>query len=317
MQAACEDADAVVCSLIGAAGYTIARQRGVPCILTQLQPIWPTRAFPASIGWSRQTGRPYPNLLSHLVAEQGLWQMMRPTRGSRRGQVTALPRTPLASPFAHARRRRLPVLLGFSPAVQPPPPDWPDHIHVTGYWFLDPPRWSAPDELAGFLSAGPPPVYVGFASWHNDTQTSHVIRAALRQAGLRGVVLGDTRRDTSTEEVLVVDEVPHAWLFPQMAAVVHHGGAGTTAVGLRAGVPTVVCSFIGDQSYWGSRVHALGAGPPPIPIRHLTADRLAQALGHATRDPSFRARAAALGGQIRAEDGVARAVKLITAHLSG
>ena len=109
----------------------------------------------------------------------------------------------------------------------------------------------------------------------------------------------------------VVGDVPHGWLFPQMAAVVHHGGAGTTAAGLRAGLPTVVCPFFADQPLWGRRVHALGAGPPPIPARRLSAARLAQALTQAVRDPAMRQRAATLGERLRAEDGVGQAAEVI------
>jgi UDP:flavonoid glycosyltransferase YjiC (YdhE family) len=110
-----------------------------------------------------------------------------------------------------------------------------------------------------------------------------------------------------------IDGAPHGWLFPRVAAVVHHGGAGTTAAGLRAGRPTVVCPFAADQPFWGARVHALGAGPPPIPQRRLTADTLAAAIDAAVRDPRMRRTAAALGDAVRAERGVARAVASVTA----
>lgn len=108
-----------------------------------------------------------------------------------------------------------------------------------------------------------------------------------------------------------IDAVPHDWLFPQVAAVVHHGGAGTTAAGLRAGVPSIVIPFMGDQPCWGERVSQLGVGPKPIPRRRLSVEGLAAAIRTATIDPEIRARAAGLGAQIRAEDGVARAVEAV------
>ena len=115
------------------------------------------------------------------------------------------------------------------------------------------------------------------------------------------------------EAVHLVDDVPHAWLFPRMAAVVHHGGAGTTAAGLRAGIPNIVIPFFGDQGFWGQRVLDLGVGPAPIPRKQLSADRLARALEQAVSDPTMRQKASALGARIRAEDGLARSVAVIEA----
>jgi UDP:flavonoid glycosyltransferase YjiC (YdhE family) len=117
--------------------------------------------------------------------------------------------------------------------------------------------------------------------------------------------------DHLPDSVFVVDSVPHAWLFPRVAAVVHHGGAGTTAAGLRAGVPTVIIPFFGDQPFWGARIAELGVGPDPIPRKKLTAERLAQAIRDAVEGEEMRQRAAHLGKSIRSEDGVANAVEII------
>ncbi|MFC7730909.1 glycosyltransferase [Actinomadura keratinilytica] len=141
--------------------------------------------------------------------------------------------------------------------------------------------------------------------------TDRIVRTALRLAGVRGIVQGDP--STSDDDVLAVRDVPHSWLFPQMAAVVHHGGAGTTAAGLRAGVPTVVCPFFGDQPYWAERVTALGAGPRPVPFRTLTVPRLAQAIRQAVQDEDIWRRATALGRRIRTENGLEKACGFIDA----
>jgi sterol 3beta-glucosyltransferase len=118
------------------------------------------------------------------------------------------------------------------------------------------------------------------------------------------------------DSVFLLDEAPHDWLFPQMAAVVHHGGAGTTAAGLRAGKPTVICPFFADQPFWGRRVAVLGAGPQPIPQRRLTAEALGAAIAAAVGERSMRERAQALGEAIRAEDGVGAAVRAVEAYLA-
>src|SRR5262249_31336952 len=166
--------------------------------------------------------------------------------------------------------RRLPILYGYSPAVLPKPPDWDERTHVTGYWFLDHlPDWRPPEGLVDFLRVGPPPVSVGFGSMrsqHPEAVTELVVEA-LARAGQRGILLtgwGGLRGIDRPERVFTVEAVPHDWLFPQVRAAVHHGGAGTAAAALRAGIPSVVVPFFGDQSFWGRRVAALGAGTKPI-----------------------------------------------------
>jgi UDP:flavonoid glycosyltransferase YjiC (YdhE family) len=184
-------------------------------------------------------------------------------------------------------------------------------VHVTGYWFLDrPTSWEPPNCLVEFLAAGPPPVYVRFGGRPSAEAAMATVLEALRRAACRGIVeippegrLTETRSD-----VLVVGSTPHDWLFPQLAAVVHHGGAGTTAAALRAGVPSVVVPEYADQPFWARRVHELGAGPRPIDSRQLSAERLAHAIA-ATRDPKMHRRVNELAACIRSEDGVARAVE--------
>ncbi|MGQ9552632.1 MAG: glycosyltransferase [Anaerolineae bacterium] len=209
------------------------------------------------------------------------------------------------------------ILYGFSPSVIPPPSDWGSDIHVTGYWFLDAADdWAPPPALIEFLEAGPPPVYVGFGSMSNrkPEETADLVLAALARAQQRGVVLSGwsgLQKADLPNSVVMVDSIPFSWLFPRVAAVVHHGGAGTTAAGLRAGVPAVVIPFFADQPFWGQRLVALGVGPAPIPRKKLTVERLAQAIEKAVTDQAMRQRAVALGARIRAEDGVAGAVAVV------
>jgi UDP:flavonoid glycosyltransferase YjiC (YdhE family) len=188
---------------------------------------------------------------------------------------------------------------------------------VTGYWFLDPAAdWTPPSALVEFLATGPPPVYVGFGSMGNQSpeETADLVVQALLQAGQRGIILSGwsgLRTAEKPDSVFMLDSAPFSWLFPRVAAVVHHGGAGTMAAGLRAGVPSIVVPFFGDQPYWGQRVVELGVGPQPIPRRRLTAERLAKAIQQAVSDQPMRQRATELGARIRAEDGVGRAVAIV------
>jgi sterol 3beta-glucosyltransferase len=215
----------------------------------------------------------------------------------------------------------LPFLYGYSPCVVPKPSDWPEWLYVTGYWFLDsPPEWQPPSALVDFLAEGPPPVYIGFGSLidQNAKKVTEMALKVLTRTGHRGILqagwtgLGET---DLPDGVIRIEASPHDWLFPQMAAVVHHGGAGTVAAGLRAGVPSIITPAMADQPFWGQRVAALGVGPSPIPYRHLSVERLAAAIRIATSSRSIKERAAALGQRIQAEEGIARAVEAFHHHL--
>lgn len=213
--------------------------------------------------------------------------------------------------------RDIPVIHAFSEAVLPHPTDWPGTAHTTGYWFLDRDRtWTPPRELADFLQAGDPPVYIGFGSMAGRTpqKLADTVIEALRAAGQRGILAtgwGGLKPEALPDSILKIDSAPHDWLFPRVAAVVHHGGAGTTAAGLRAGNPTVVVPFFGDQPFWGRHVHLLGAGPKPIPKKRITAANLGAAIKKAVTDPGIRENAKATGDQIRRDDGITNAVTII------
>ncbi|MDN3519385.1 glycosyltransferase [Aquisalimonas lutea] len=225
--------------------------------------------------------------------------------------------------FRTAGGAPIPVLHGFSRHVVPVPSDWPTIATTTGYWFL------AQDEHEGvstaieaFLEAGPPPAYIGFGSMTGGftEDLERFIIDALREAGVRGIVAtgrGGAPREAIPGTVLLIDQVPHDRLFPRMAAVVHHGGAGTTAAALRAGTPAVTVPFFGDQFYWGHRVHALGAGCRPIPWKKLTVAAMAAAIREATSDPAMKRRADELGGILGQEDGVGNAVAAVERIVQG
>lgn len=322
--AACRGSDAVVLSNVGIIPgfHQIAEVLGAPYCTALLQPVMPTRRFPSPFTprlprWV--PGRGLYNLASHKLFLRAFAHFFRHVIPMLREEHGLPPMSPRQI-RRDARVADAPVLFGFSPSVIPRPADWPARAHVTGYWFLDAPeRWRPPDELREFLAAGPPPVYVGFGSMVSRDPAAATARVveALGRTGQRGIVLTGSGAFTDEylpDEVLALDSAPHDWLFPRMAAVVHHGGAGTTAAGLRSGVPSIVVPFFADQPHWARTVHDLGVGPRPIPHRGLTADRLTAAIGRALSDEAMRVRAASLGERIRAEDGVARAVEIIGGH---
>jgi len=322
MWQAAQDADFVVQSGTGSGALEVASKRGIPVAFSYVIPFAPTRAFPSFFLPLRfSLGAGY-NYLTHTLIQRVLWSGMGGPTVNRWRTRLGLPAWRSESEMHHyARRLGTPSLYGYSPSVLPKPSDWDDYQHVTGYWFLEAqPDWEPPADLLHFLESGPPPVYVGFGSMsHEDPerQTRLALRA-LELTGQRGVLLtgwGGITRLSAPPNVFFVDNVPHAWLFPRMAAVVHHGGAGTTAAGLRSGVPSIIPAFAGDQVAWADRVVKLGVGPRVPGIKQLTAEKLAQAINTAAYgDSALRARAAALGGKIRAENGITRAVEVIERH---
>jgi sterol 3beta-glucosyltransferase len=317
--AACQGSDLIIGGLGGLfAGLALSEKLGIPFIQAYYFPFTPTREFPNALVPLPPGGLPaWANRLTHSIAQQMLWQNYRAADGQARRQVLHMAPASFWGPFHSLQKEKQTILYGYSPQVIPFPKDWGDFIHVTGYWFLDPPAgWEPPIDLVNFLQSGLPPVYIGFGSMVNrkPRETTDLVLQALARAGQRGVLSagwGGLKKEELPETVFMIGSIPFSWLFPQMAAVVHHGGAGTTSMGLWAGVPAIVTPFMGDQPFWGQRVHALGVGPKPIPHRRLTVDHLVESIHQAVSDTAMRERAARLGECIRAENGVARAVAVI------
>jgi UDP:flavonoid glycosyltransferase YjiC (YdhE family) len=287
---------------VGPLGHTIAEGLVLPCLDVPLQPLLPTREFGPPMLGARSLGALGNRIAGHGVGRALEYVFAGALPAAR--QRLGMPDTRTTT----ARRERQPVLHGFSPLVVPRPGDWPAGADVTGYWWPYDGDARLPPVLRDFLDAGPPPVYVGLgsATVPDPARLSAAVVRALRRAGLRGVVQrGWAGLEAAGDDVLTIDEVPHSALFPRTAAVVHHAGAGTTAAGLRAGVPSVPVPVQFDEGFWAARLVRLGVAPRALPLRGLTADSLAAALTRATRDPAFGRRAAALGARIRAEDGVA------------
>ena len=317
--AACRGMDLVLAGLGGLfSGLSLAEKLGLPLLQAYYIPFTPTGAYPSFLlpklpSWFGGS----LNRLSYHLARQLMWQGFRSADRLARQKVLGLPAAPFWGPYNSDRVHGNPVLYGFSPSVIPPASDWDANTHVTGHWFLDPPGdWTPPPALMEFLRAGPPPVYVGFGSMSNrkPEETADLVVQALTQTQQRAIILSGwsgMQKADLPDSVFMLDSVPFSWLFPRVAAVVHHGGAGTTACGLRAGVPSIITPFFGDQPFWGQRVAELGVGPEPIPFRKLTVERLAQAVHTAVTDQTMRRRAASLGARIQAEDGIARAVAIV------
>jgi sterol 3beta-glucosyltransferase len=296
-------------------GGDLAEYLGIPWAVVSVIPLIRTRSRPL-IGFpSAFSFLPGYNLMTYRLGEQLGWQLFRQTVNRLRTQVWNLPVLPFTGSFEAIYRKQIPFICGFSEHVVPRPSDWGTQVHLTGWWYPNDPLWEPPADLQRFIESGSPPVFIGFGSMpvSDPALTTSLIIEAARLSGQRAILhagwagLGGTL----PPEVYPITYAPYEWLFPQMVAVVHHGGSGTTGWGFRSGVPSIVVPFGFDQFYWAVRAVELGVGPQPVPYRQLSAQRLAAAIDTAVTDPQIRRNAADLGQKLREENGVLRAVEII------
>jgi sterol 3beta-glucosyltransferase len=212
------------------------------------------------------------------------------------------------------------MMYGYSPIVVPNPDDWPPTARAVGYWLPDPVAgWDDP-ALAAFIDGGTPPVYIGFGSNVDDDPVAlgRLVSDAVHQAGVRAVVQAGQGliESESSDGIYVTGPLPHSWLFPKMACVVHHGGSGTTGEAIRARRPQVIVPFTTDQPFWATRMRHLGVSPEPFSRKRLTVEHLAESIVRATTDPSITRAATEVGDRVLAEDGIAGAAEYLSALTS-
>ncbi|MGW0080164.1 glycosyltransferase [Streptomyces sp. NPDC003393] len=294
-------------------GRHLAEATGTPSLGAYLTPTHPTGDFPPVVTGTRSLGR-LGNRTAGRLALRMADRLYERAVAELRGRLGLAP----LGPAADRRRQEAAawtVLYGFSPTLVPRPADWRPGLEVVGTWspYVDPAE-RLPAELEDFLTAGPRPVFIGFGSMaggHGE-RLSELAVAALRRAGLRGVLQsGRAGLAAEGDDVLTVGDVPHALLFPRVAAVVHHAGAGTSAAALRAGVPSVPVPVTADQPFWAARLAALDAATDPVPFGELTAERLADALVRAARDGRHAHAAATAARAMAGEDAVGRTVEVV------
>ncbi|HIH2654192.1 TPA: glycosyltransferase [Burkholderia cenocepacia] len=295
----------LVSGLASFVGLSVAEYRRIPAIGTGMIPITPTAEFASPFLPPGKLPR-WLNRTSHRLVNALLWQAFRKSTNAARASVCGLP------PRKHVWTDH-PMLYGVSPALLSSPADWPANVHACGQWRVDARAWTPPPELSAFLDAGEPPVYIGFGSMAGFDRAA--LAAALTQAlaGRRALFYpGWSGIDASLlpAHVRVIGDTPHDWLFPRVAMAMHHGGSGTTHSAARAGIPSVVVPFAGDQFFWANRLQRLGVADAPVAGRRVEAAALARAIAFAERGET-KARAAALGTRIAQEEGLQRAVSAI------
>ncbi len=312
---ACQNADLIVHSfLLTNTGYEIAREKSIPDISAQTFPVFTsTSEFASPATPDLPLGGLYRRL-THEFVTKTFWQGSRIIYRFIRKKHPELP--PLTRwPFNPINDWRTPILYAFSPQVIPQPADWGEDAHITGYWFSNHDKYWKPDyHLVDFLENGSTPIAIVFGS--TSTRKPDVIHRkvyeALKITNQRGIIIGNKPEELDSEGIYwAKGYIPYDWLFKRSTAVIHHGGAGTTGKALRAGIPNIILPFTSDQPFWGRRVYKLGAGPKPIPPNKLSAVHLSAAIDSAINDQEMKNRVIKIGEDIRSEDGVAQAVRII------
>ncbi|XP_058183222.1 sterol 3-beta-glucosyltransferase UGT80A2-like [Rhododendron vialii] len=301
-------------------GHThVAEALKVPIHIFFTMPWTPTSEFPHPLSRVKQV---VGYRLSYYVVDSLIWLGIRDLINEfRKKKLKLRPVTYLSGSYNSPSD--VPYGYIWSPHLVPKPKDWGPKIDVVGFCFLDlASNYAPPDSLVKWLERGRAPIYIGFGSLpvQEPEKMTQIIVEALELTGQRGVInkgwggLGNLAE--SKDFVYLLDNCPHDWLFLRCAAVVHHGGAGTTAAGLKAACPTTVVPFFGDQPFWGERVHARGLGPAPIPVEEFSREKLIKAI-HFMQDPMVKERAVEMAKAMEHEDGVTGAVKAFYKQFPG
>jgi sterol 3beta-glucosyltransferase len=314
---ASEGADLLIYSPLMSSVTFLAEARRTPAIAVYLAPAFPTGDFAVPMQPRFSYGR-FLNRLSHRAVDLILLNMFRPWWNAVRSVFPGLKPFSRFHDIRTIKGKPVPHLLAVSEALVPRPRDWPSHAIMTGNFFLDGDEtWEVPADLAAFLEAGLPPIYIGFGSMPIGKSKVPVLLEALRLSGQRAVIArgwgmwSDEVSASLGSRVHVIDAAPHRKLFPLMAGLVHHGGSGTTAAGLLAGKPTLVTPLMMDQWFFANLVGRHGAGPKPLPVKQWRADILAERLSTLTSVPEYGLRAADIAARMAKENGPARALEMV------
>ena len=319
---ACQNADVIICHCILSWVREFTKKLKIPCYITAFAPLAANTEYPIALTSGKSMGK-LLNYLSYPVYKMLFWQLFRSSVNRWLQKHFGVSPYPIwAYPQIARERHQQPQLYAYSPTILPRASNWPENIHVTGYWYLKAALdWQPSDKLIDFLDAGSPPIYIGFGSMkdRNPEEITDIVLKAIAKTQNRAILStgwGGISNADLPDGVLKIDSVPHDWLFPQCAALVHHGGAGTTSAGLRAGIPSVILPFLGDQMFWGNRLASYGIGTEPIFQKELTPEKLSEAIAQVTNSHVMSTKATQIGKKIRAEDGVANAVKVLEQDLS-
>eukprot|EP00993_Chasmostoma_nieuportense_P000245 NODE_1227_length_1597_cov_16.436054_g1157_i0.p1 GENE.NODE_1227_length_1597_cov_16.436054_g1157_i0~~NODE_1227_length_1597_cov_16.436054_g1157_i0.p1 ORF type:complete len:486 (+),score=117.20 NODE_1227_length_1597_cov_16.436054_g1157_i0:34-1458(+) len=301
-------------------GVHIAEASGIPVCIAHYVPLGETAHFfspyaPALLQAS--TINPsWRNLLSHVLIDTLLGFLARPKTNQLRKEL-GLPALGgwLKWTSSWPAKQAAPRLYGYSAALLPPPLDWPDQWPVVGYWWLPEAPYTPPSDLATFLE-GPPPIYVGYGSVNVPSQL-HLLKIIVDAIALtkhRAIIHTSSKvnMEVPADILFLTANVPHSWLFPKVRLAIHHGGAGTVAYALKAGIPSIIMPFFGDHYLWAQRLHEIGCGPPALSPKAVTPPTMAHLIRSMLEDDTLRANVLEVSAKMQQEDGKSAAIDLLT-----
>lgn len=312
--AACEGSELIVYHPGCTIGYFAAERLGIPSVLASPFPMHKTKEQTSVIQYGRMKPTPFKNIISYKMLQGMLWLVSKDSvKGFWKKEFGSSPKN-FGCPFERHTDKKHPAVISCSNFVFKRPSDWNENIHQRGYWFVEEQKeYVPPLELSNFLNSGEKPVYIGFGSvFHEDQKEalSKLVIEALTKCNKRGILCGMGNFDNLPSGIIAIDSTPHSWLFQRVSAVCHHGGAGTTSAGFKAGVPSIIIPFANDQHAWSYRAYDIGVASKPIPIKTLTSDNLAEAINFAHQDKIIE-NAKALAKNISTENGARVCGKII------
>jgi len=299
-------------------GYFAAQKFNIPSVLASPFPMHKTKEYLSVVMYGKTKESSLTKKISYDMLQGMLWM-------ASKGSVKAFWKKNFGTnpddfgcPFERHTDSNHPAVVSCSNFVFKRPSDWNAHIHQQGYWFVEEATEYKPsEELANFLSAGEKPVYIGFGSMtviEKHENLAQIAVDALIKSGKRGIISGMGKPANLPENIFAIDSIPHSWLFDRVSLICHHGGAGTTAAGFKAGVPSVIIPFSNDQFAWAHRAYDLGVGSKPLSKKSLTSEKLADAI-HFALDDKIVSSAKVLGEKISSENGAALCAEAIVQSL--
>lgn len=312
--AACEGSELIIYHPGCTIGYFAAQKFGIPSVLASPFPMHKTKETLSVVLYGKAKSNRIMKKISYEMIQGMLWMASKSSvKGFWKKQFGTVP-DDFGCPFERHTDLRQPAIISCSNFVFKRPKDWNEHIHQLGYWFVEESSEYIPsEELADFLKAGEKPIYIGFGSMTSLDKHDHLAELAaeaITKSGKRGIICGMGKPANLPANIIAIDSIPHSWLFERVSVVCHHGGAGTSAAGFKAGVPSIIIPFSNDQFAWAHRSYDLGVGAKPITKKELTSDKLADAIHFASSD-QIVANSKTLGKKIATENGALACAKII------
>jgi len=312
--AACEGSELIVYHPGCTIGYFAAQKFGIPSVLASPFPMHKTKEYLSVVMYGKVKSTVLMKKISYMMIQGMLWMASKDSvKGFWKKRFGKEPDN-FACPFEKHTDRKHPAIVSCSNFVFKRPEDWNENIHQNGYWFVEETiDYIPPSNLSEFLAAGEKPIYVGFGSMTSlDTHDglAEIVIEAVVKSGRRAIMCGMGTPSNLPKSIFTIDSIPHSWLFDRVSAVCHHGGAGTTAAGFKAGVPSIIVPFSNDQFAWAARAYDLGVGSKPIPKKELSSDKLSDAIRFAFKDEIIT-KAKILGEQMASENGAQKCASII------